>query len=264
MLPNQSNDDMARARDLLQLILEKASAAEPVSIARVLEGDGKRQIAVLWRDEFKPPLDPAIELIVKEKLSILESGGGVADLTTIDVCGTPVRVALEVVRPKLKLVIFGAGHVGQAVALIGVMLGYRVLVIDDRKEFASRKRLPDPRIELLVSDFGEGAKQANITPGTAVVIVTRGHQSDETCLKSVVRSRASYLGMIGSRKRVLAVFKQLIGQGYSQDELNRVRAPIGIKIGARTPQEIAIAILAEIIRDLNGPNSERGETTHGI
>src|SRR5215475_12227783 len=114
---------MAR-RELLHLITGKASAAEPVSVARVLTPEGKCDVSVLWRDQFRPPLDPSIEQAVRDRLSRLETVGGLAELFTVEVEGSPVKIALEVVRPKLKLVIFGAGHVGQSVALIGAMLGY--------------------------------------------------------------------------------------------------------------------------------------------
>jgi xanthine dehydrogenase accessory factor len=99
-----------------------------------------------------------------------------------------------------------------------------------------------------------------ISTNTAVVIVTRGHQYDELCLKNVIASSASYIGMIGSRKRVLSVFKKLAGEGVSESALKRVHAPIGLSIGARSPQEIGVAIVAEIINNANNPGHEhKGE-----
>jgi xanthine dehydrogenase accessory factor len=164
---------------------------------------------------------------------------------------------LEIIKPKLKLVIFGGGHVGQSVALMAALVGYDVSVIDDREEFVSRRRLPDPRIELLASDFANAADRLNVTTNTAIVIVTRGHQYDELCLKSIINSNAGYIGMIGSRKRVLSVFKKLASEGYSEAALQKVHAPIGLEIGARSPQEIAVAILGEIIRHFNNPGHNK-------
>jgi xanthine/CO dehydrogenase XdhC/CoxF family maturation factor len=241
---------------LLSLILEKASAAEPVSIVRVVEPDGTTKPSVFWRGEFTPHLPAHLFGPVSQRLSETESRGGIADLFSVrDETGKEVLVVLEIVRPKVRLLVFGAGHVGQATALMGAMLGYNVVVVDDRQEFLSRKRFPDPRIELVVHEM-DGAAVGRISPGTAVVIVTRGHQSDEACLKSVLRSAATYIGMIGSKRRVLGVFKKLSSEGFTETELGRVHAPIGLRIGARTPQEIAVSILAEVIDCVNNPKPE--------
>jgi xanthine dehydrogenase accessory factor len=103
-----------------------------------------------------------------------------------------------------------------------------------------------------------------ISSSTAVVIVTRGHQYDELCLKSVIRSSAAYIGMIGSRKRVLSVFKKLANEGVSERDLENVHAPIGLRIGARSPQEIAVSILAEIIDQVNNPDHQDKGERNGI
>jgi xanthine dehydrogenase accessory factor len=137
---------------------------------------------------------------------------------------------------------------------MSMLAGYGVLVVDDRKAFASRQRLPDKRIDLLVAPFPEAARNVEITSATAVVIVTRGHQHDEVCLRGVVQSKAKYIGMIGSRRRVISVFNKLAESGVPRGMLERVHAPIGLSIGARSPQEIAVAILAEIIQTFNSPS----------
>lgn len=171
--------------------------------------------------------------------------------TFSDQKGTSCSLVVERVSNKPGIFIFGAGHVGQALALTSVLLGYEVIVVDDRVEFASRKRLPDPRIKLIVSDFAEAIKSLNIGPRSAAVIVTRGHQFDEICLENLLKLPISYLGMIGSRRRVLSIFKRLSKQGFADSDLSKVHAPIGLSIGAKSPQEIAIAILAEIIAEAN-------------
>jgi len=168
-----------------------------------------------------------------------------------DMQGTTWHVVTERILGKLSLYIFGGGHVGQALALMAVLLGYEVTVIDDRVEFASRERFPDPRINLLVSDFNNSIDQLSIVNRSAAVIVTRGHQYDEICLRRLLEMEMSYLGMIGSKRRVISVFNKLKLQGFSADSLSKVHAPIGLRIGARSPQEIAVAILAEIIAEVN-------------
>lgn len=165
--------------------------------------------------------------------------------------GSVHELIIERVNGKPSIFIFGAGHVGQALALTSILLGYEVVVVDDRAEFASRIRLPDPRIKLVVDDFDKAIESLNIGARSAAVIVTRGHQFDEICLENLLRFHLSYLGMIGSRRRVISIFKRLTQRGFADVDLSKVHAPIGLSIGARSPQEIAIAILAEIIAEVN-------------
>ncbi len=157
------------------------------------------------------------------------------------------RLLFEISRPPLELVICGGGHVGQAVAKLGRLLDFRVTVIDDRADFASRERFPDPQIRLLAADFSEALRSLKITPATHIVIVTRGHKHDELCLREVVGQPARYIGMIGSRRRTTTIRTMLRRDGIPAEQLRRVHAPIGLDIGAQTPEEIALAILAEIV-----------------
>lgn len=248
---------MAGARHLLDTIDDIASRDEQVAVVRVLNRTSGEDTTLTVRHGvlFPPISDRTLEAQIVTAVRGLANRGGLADLVEgLDEQGTGVTLAIEIIKPKLELLIFGAGHVGQAVALIGALMGYDVTVVDDREEFASRRRLPDPRIRLLVSDYESAASKLTISSGTAVVIVTRGHQHDEVCLKSVVGSKATYLGMIGSRRRVLSVFKKLVEDGVSEQDLQRVHAPIGLRIGAKTPQEIAVSILAEVIDHVNNPD----------
>lgn len=246
--------------ELLERINARAGRGEPVAVVRILGGDNK--VVCVYDGEMDPPIaDRALASLVLASVRALIERGRLADLVdVIDGKGSRVTLAIEIVRPELELLIFGGGHVGQAVALIGALTGYRVTVVDDREEFASRQRLPDPAINLVVSDYASASERVNISTNTAVVIVTRGHQYDELCLKKVIGTSANYIGMIGSRKRVLSVFKKLEGEGVSESALKRVHAPIGLSIGARSPQEIGVAIVAEIINHVNNPGQEyKGE-----
>lgn len=253
---------MQGPKNLLDTIEDGAARGEHIAVVRVLNAGSGSVTVTVSHGRLSPPLeDKKLAGQIQRAVEKLAKRGGVAELMDgLDEQGSPVTLAIEIVRPKLELVVFGAGHVGQAVASIGALLGYDVTVVDDREEFASRIRLPDRRIGLLVSDYASAAGKLTISSGTNVVIVTRGHQHDETCLKSVVRSDASYIGMIGSGRRVLSVFKKLTDEGFSERDLQRVHAPIGLRIGARTPQEIAVSILAEIIAHVNNPEREhKGE-----
>lgn len=158
-----------------------------------------------------------------------------------------LRLLFEISRPPLELIICGGGHVGQAVAVAGRFLGFQVTVIDDRADFASREKFPDERIRLIADDFVAALQSLNITPASHIVIVTRGHRHDEICLHEVIAKPARYIGMIGSRRRTTTIRERLKREGVAAELLRRVHAPIGLDIGALTPEEIAVAILAEIV-----------------
>ena len=243
---------------LLSTLGEAASEGRLVAVVRVLK-PLRSTITAAFRpgDPFPRIGDERIEEKVSKAVDEMIRKGLEADvIEACDAEGNQVRVVVELVRDKLHVVVFGAGHVGQAVALMSAMVGYRVTVVDDREEFASRKRLRDPAINLLVSDYETATRRIDLSYNTAAVIVTRGHQYDEVCLRGVIRSAARYIGMIGSKRRVLAVFARLGGEGFSREEVSRVHAPIGLQIGARSPQEIAISILAEIISRLNNQEKQ--------
>ncbi len=133
----------------------------------------------------------------------------------------------------------------------GKMLDYEVMVIDDRVTFANKTRFPTAD-KIIVGDYEESVINLDLTPSTFVVLVTRGHRHDVLSLRKVIQKPLAYIGMIGSRRRVFAVLKLLKDEGVSLEHIAKVRAPIGIDIGAQTPAEIAICILAEIISVWNG------------
>lgn len=247
---------------LLSALEENAKEGRLVAVIRVLNSTASFPMTTMCRPgEFPPIGDERITQRISRAVDEMTQKGTEADLIEVsDEEGNQVRIVVELVKDKLHVVIFGGGHVGQAVALMSAILGYRVTVIDDREEYASRMRFPDPAINLMVSDYEIASKQVDLTSNTAVVIVTRGHQHDEICLKSVLRSQACYIGMIGSKRRVLAVLDRLNREGFSPDELMQVKAPIGLRIGARSPQEIAVSIVAEIIGRLNNADLSSRKT----
>ncbi|MBE3581946.1 MAG: XdhC family protein [Thermoanaerobacteraceae bacterium] len=158
-----------------------------------------------------------------------------------------VEVFLEPVLPEPKILILGGGHVGQKVAALAKEVGYRVTVVDDRPAFANPQLFPHAD-EIICRDFADALQNIQIDPATYVVIVTRGHRHDYECLRQVIGSPAAYIGMIGSRRKVQGVRARLLADGIPQEALDRVHAPIGVDIGAETPGEIGVSILAEIIR----------------
>ncbi|MCA8962952.1 MAG: XdhC family protein [Planctomycetes bacterium] len=160
-------------------------------------------------------------------------------------CGGEFEVYIEPVGHP-NVVIFGAGHCARSLARLLAPLEYRTTVVDDRESYADPSHFP-AGVDVVVSPFESCARQVRLDSNAYVVIVTRGHDHDETVLEQVVRTDAPYVGLIGSRGKIGAIFKNLRSRGISDEALARVRAPIGIDIGSRSPDEVAISIAAEII-----------------
>ena len=164
------------------------------------------------------------------------------------------RVFVEPFHPEPTLLIAGAGHVGQALTRIAAMVGFRVVVIDDRVDFASRELLPDAA-EVLVGDIASVLANYPIHQGTYIVIVTRGHRHDEEALFSVIRSEARYIGMIGSRRKVKLIFDDLVERGIEPELIEQVHSPIGLSIHSQTVPEIAVSIAAQLILARRSPGN---------
>ena len=163
------------------------------------------------------------------------------------ICGGDMKVFIDILQPKEEVLIFGAGHIAVYVSRLAKMVGFKVTIIDDRKEFANQDKFPEAD-EIITEEIEKALARLKITPSTYVIVLTRGHLKDEEVLGSVIRSNAAYVGMIGSRKKNATVFQHLEEQGILAEELSKVHAPIGIGIKAQTPEEIAISIIAEIIK----------------
>lgn len=145
-----------------------------------------------------------------------------------------------------ELIILGGGHIALPLAKVARILGYHITVIDDRPSFANTSRF-DLADRVICNEFKKAIHDLNISTNAFVVIVTRGHQHDKACLEAVITSSAAYIGMIGSRRRVKALKAELLNEGVNSEAISKVYTPIGFDIGAETPEEIAISILAQII-----------------
>lgn len=168
-----------------------------------------------------------------------------------------VQLLFERIEAEPRLVIAGAGHVGAALARLAALVGYRVTLIDDRAEFVSREVFAAPgeqEIDLLIAEDWAHAVRAAIATGrgVSVAIVTRGHKQDEDCLRAALSANPFYIGMIGSKRRTNIVLDKLREEGAYEEQLKKVRAPIGLDIGAVSPEEVALAILAEIVAERRG------------
>lgn len=193
-------------------------------------------------------ISEALDVINSQEPKIFDFKLRCDDVMTDDqpICGGTMEVLIEPIIVKPTLYIMGAGHVGQALARVGKTIGFRIIVVDDREEFANRKKFPDAD-EILLLDFTKVADEIEVDQSSYVVIVTRGHQNDRRVLKAFIGSRATYIGMIGSKRKVKEIFQSLLDGGIEKELLDHVYAPIGLDIGAQTPSEIAVSIMAEII-----------------
>ncbi|MGC2109638.1 MAG: XdhC/CoxI family protein [Candidatus Korobacteraceae bacterium] len=172
------------------------------------------------------------------------------------VCGGTLEIFIEPVLPPAVLYIFGAGHVAYNLYKVATLAGFEVVVIDDRESYANRERFPDAR-EVIAEDFETVTNRLGLCEGAYIVIVTRGHRDDMRVLRWAVNANARYLGMIGSRRKTISIYKELEKEGIPPDKFADIHAPVGLEIGAVTPEEIAVAIVAEMI-------AERRHATNGI
>jgi xanthine dehydrogenase accessory factor len=149
--------------------------------------------------------------------------------------------------PESHLIILGGGHIARPLCEFSAKCGFSVTVVDDRPSFANKQRFPEAKL-VICESFDRCFPLLHINKSSFVVIITRGHRHDLDCLRQVLKLDTAYTGMIGSRRRVRAAMEQLLGEGFSQEKLDAVRAPIGLDIGAETPEEISISILSELIK----------------
>lgn len=162
-----------------------------------------------------------------------------------------LTVMLDPFLPPHELIILGGGHIAHPLAELGKMLGYQITVVDDRQDFVNPERFPQADVRICCS-FDELGKYLSPGVRSSVVIVTRGHQYDWNCLRQMLKYPLLYLGVIGSRRKVAILREKMRAEGYPEQECNRVYMPIGIDIGAQTPEEIAISIAAELIKVRRG------------
>jgi xanthine dehydrogenase accessory factor len=161
------------------------------------------------------------------------------------ICGGTLEIFVEPILPPPLLYIFGGGHISSAVARVAGASGFSVNVADDREAFSNTERFP--MADKLYTTYEDAFAQIVPNSSSYLLIVTRGHRDDMRVLAWAVRTDARYIGMIGSKRKVLSVYKALEKEGYSPEEFERVHAPVGLDIGALTPEEIAVSITAELI-----------------
>jgi xanthine dehydrogenase accessory factor len=245
-------------------------------IVRITEEGGEAALATIVSAAGSTPREEGAKMLVRSDGSIVGTiGGGSLEAQVIKealkvigegkpkqlhfsltakevedegmLCGGEAEVFIEPILTTPALYIFGGGHVSQPLAKISKLLGFKVAVIDDRTEFANAARFPEADT-IIAEDFSKSFARLKIDKSSYIVIVTRNHQYDDLVLEWAVGTKAKYIGMIGSKTKNKAVFSHLMTKGITKEQLAQVHAPIGLEILARTPEEIAVSILAEIIK----------------
>ncbi|MBA7644704.1 putative xanthine dehydrogenase subunit A [subsurface metagenome] len=158
-----------------------------------------------------------------------------------------IEIFIETIPEQSMVFIFGAGHLSYYISRYAKTVNFRVTICDERVEFANRKRFPDAN-NIVVEDFESIFDKIDVNKNSYVVIVTKGHKSDEIVLEKAVKTNTKYIGMIGSKRKTLTIFKHLTERGISEQTLKKVHSPIGISIGAVTPEEIALSIVCELVK----------------
>lgn len=255
---------MANSMELYQELAQLLKRGERVAVATVIDKKGsaprRRGAKMLIRSDGKiygtigggiveaRVISAALLMIKKQSVQTLEFElNSIQDPDTDLRCGGSISVLIEPVIPPNPVVIFGGGHVGFAIYSILTTIDFKVTIVDDRRKFATKKRFPSAE-RVVCSSYDKAFSNLEIDEHTYLVICTRAHKNDEICLLNALRSPAAYVGMLGSKSKVAAMKKKMRAAGISAKRLKELHAPIGLDIGAVTPEEIAVSVAAEIVR----------------
>ncbi|MBA46578.1 MAG: hypothetical protein CL893_00655 [Dehalococcoidia bacterium] len=226
---------------------------KPVALVQVLESKNKEEISrkiLIREDGSKSGIlisEETDEKLVKESRELLALG---KNKTLI----VDERLFyLEAFTTPPKLLIAGGGHVSKAIANLAKPLGFELNIFDDRDEFANKERFPEAD-DVKVASYGEGFDKFDINANTFIIIATRGHRQDDTATKAALGTNASYVGLLGSKRKTILIIEKLLSEGIDDQTFKKLKAPVGINIGARTPEEIAISIISEILAFRLGGN----------
>ena len=224
-------------------------SGQPVAVATVVKaesGRGAMGAKILLREDgstYGSLGDPELDGLA------LEAARQVADMGTNEHVMTHYGVELfvEGFTTPPTLVLVGGGHVARATYDLARLLGYRIYVVDDRPQFANKERFPEAEDTIVVPDYTSGLDQIPINANTFIVVATRGHWFDDLALEAAVRTPARYVGLLGSRRKTILIYQRLVELGMSPERLKEVHAPVGLDIGALTPEELAVSIMSEIV-----------------
>ena len=227
------------------VVSSRGSSPRKIGAKMVISKDGSTLSTIGGGGLEKSVIADAQKALHKEKSFLKEYP--LDEKSGMQICGGRVSIFFEVVKPLKRLIIAGAGHIGLALSFIGKLLDFSIIIVDDRHSFANKKRFPHVD-QVICASYRNAFRKMTIDKNTYIVIVTHGHLYDQVCLQAVLPSQAGYIGMIGSAKKIKHVFAALRKQGFTQKALRRVHTPVGLYIGAETPEEIAVAIAAQLVQ----------------
>lgn len=249
--------------ELLESALKASRAGQTVAMATVVAAhgstpratgakmlvypDGRIEGTVGGGEMERQVIEAAKNAIQTRRSQLIHYTYNEADSNGVGICGGQNDVYIEVMAPPLELLIVGGGHVGLAVSKLAAFIGLDTVIFDNRPEFANAERFPQAHKIFATEDLAGELSRYEIGAQTYILIVTRGHQDDAAALAAILPSNPAYIGMIGSRRKGIKVRETMLQQGFTQEQLDRVHSPVGLDIGAETPEEIAVSILAEII-----------------
>ena len=171
------------------------------------------------------------------------------------ICGGQLNIFVEPVTPQPRAYIFGGGHVSKSISKVANMAGFSTVIVDDREAFANAERFPEADATY-AEDYEDVFPKLPVTSSSYLIIVTRGHRDDMRVLRWAVTTQARYIAMIGSKRKTISVVHELEKEGFSRDMFSKVFAPMGLEIGAETPEEIAISVVAEMIAVRRAPDAD--------
>jgi xanthine dehydrogenase accessory factor len=259
-MPQTGSPAAREAPGLLAELLSSIEEGRSVALVTVIRADGsyaaaEGRRALVWPD--REPLG-SLGLGDLEARALADAAAALSQRQPrmLSYEGDQVELFVEVQRRPPTLIVVGAGHVAQPLATLGKLVDFEVVVIDDRPQYANPERFPQAD-RVIAAPFRSTLRNWRIDADTFIVLVTRGHSHDVDCLLEVLDSPARYIGMIGSKRRIQAVFDLLEKeQGIPREKFDRIYAPVGLDIGAETPAEIGVCIMAEIIKVYRGGRAE--------
>jgi xanthine dehydrogenase accessory factor len=242
---------------LVTVVATQGSTPQKAGAKMVVFGDG-RSVGTIGGGCVEAEMTRRARRVIEVRRPELTSYDLTPDQAGEDglVCGGRMEVFIEPVEAVPTLCLFGAGHVAQPLARMAKSAGFRVEVTDDRVRFANKQRFPEADL-VVVEEFGVAAEQMTLGRNSFAVVVTRGHRGDAEALEACLGKGLRYVGLLGSRPKMVHVFAALEERGIAPEELQHVHIPVGLAIGAQTPEEIAVSILAEMIAVRRGVDPAR-------
>ncbi len=245
---NQLQTALREGEQVVAVTVVKTTGAAPCSIGTkvLVRADGSLNSSLTGPQTDAKIAEVALQALREGRSFLTHVHLDAVQGEAVGSCGATLEVFCELIRPEPRLIIAGAGYVAQALTRLAVRLDLRSIVIDSRRDLADPASF-DEQVQLNFGEIAQTLQALEPDEQSFIVIVTRGHSLDEEALKAALATRAAYVGMIGSPSKVKNIFRHLLQEGHTHTELERVHAPIGLDLGAKTPDEIALSIAAEIV-----------------